>query len=168
MGNSAILSIFLALTGLSALGILLTRNLIYAAFLLVLVFLGAAGLFVLANAGFVAVTQILVYVGGVLILLIFGIMLTNRIAGEPINTPVSRLLVGLALSFSLFFGLSRVITEFDVKESPIVASSSLSVNHLGMSLLTDYLLIFELIGLLLLVALIGAATVARFKEEAHG
>jgi len=168
MASAVILNVFLALTVLGVVGILMTRNLIYAAFLLVLVFLGTAGLFVMANADFVAITQILVYVGGVLILLVFGIMLTNRIEGVPINTPVNRLLAGLLLSVSLFIVLARTAGEFEIKEVSKSVGANFSADRIGMSLLTDYLLIFELVGLVLLVALIGAATVARFKQEGHG
>lgn len=157
--------IFVTLTVLSVLGILLTKNLLYAAFLLVLTFLGVAGLFVLAQADFVAVTQLMIYIGGVLILLVFGIMLTNRIAGQAIITQTSRRLIGTVLSLALFCMLVTVFQEFSL---PSPSDTGQSVQKLGVAMVTDYLIVFEVVGLVLLVALVGAATIARFKEEGHG
>ena len=157
--------IFGALTVLSVLGIVLTRNLLYAAFLLVLTFLGVAGLFVLAQADFVAVTQLMIYIGGVLILLVFGIMLTNRIAGQAIITQTSRRLIGTVLSLALFGMLVTIFQDFSL---PSPSNAGQSVQKLGVAMVTDYLIVFEVVGIVLLVALVGAATIARFKEEGHG
>src|SRR5947209_14848599 len=63
----------------------LAKNIVYAAFALLFTFFGVAGLYVMANADFLAVTQLLVYVGGILILLIFGVMLTSRIGTVDIR-----------------------------------------------------------------------------------
>ncbi|NJO01957.1 MAG: hypothetical protein HC880_09915 [Bacteroidia bacterium] len=71
--------------GISALLMLLLRNVLYNAFCLLMVFLGVAALYVLAGADFLAITQIVVYVGGVLILLLFGIMLTKRAEGDHLD-----------------------------------------------------------------------------------
>lgn len=165
MQPDLIFYLFAGLTALPVVGILLTRNLLYAAFLLVLVFLGVAGLFVLASAEFVAVSQILIYVGGILILLVFGIMLTNRIAGQQVLTDVNRTFVGLLLSTAIFVVLAVVFSGFEGPGQSTSAINPGSVERLGMALLTDYILIFEVIGFLLLVALVGAATIARHKQE---
>lgn len=155
---------FAALAGLSVLGILITRNLLYAAFLLVLTFLGVAGLFVLAGGEFVAVTQLMIYIGGVLILLVFGIMLTNRVAGQPIMTSLSRRAVGVLFSAAVFFAIIYVAGKLKLPAGTPGANHG-SVEVLGFAMLTDYLVLFEIIGLLLLVALVGAATIARFKPQ---
>ena len=75
---------FEALTAAAAIGILFVRNVFYAALLLLVCLLSVAGIYVMAFAEFIAVTQILVYVGGILVLIIFGIMLTSRISGKPL------------------------------------------------------------------------------------
>ncbi len=164
MGEGIIHYVFGVLVVLSVLGILITRNLLYAAFLLVLTFLGVAGLFVLAQADFVAVTQLMIYIGGVLILLIFGIMLTNRIAGQPIMTQLNRRVLGVVFSLAMFAAIVSLSQGFDNKA---VSASPHSVQQLGIAILTDYFILFEIVGMLLLVALVGAATIARFKEEGH-
>ncbi len=77
-----LLYVFAGLTVISAAGVLLFRNVLYAAFSLLLTFLGVGALYVLAGADLLAVVQIVIYVGGVLVLLIFGIMLMQRTAGQ--------------------------------------------------------------------------------------
>ena len=72
-----VLGLFAAITVAGGLLLALARNLIHAAFLLFVVLFGVAGLYVFAHAEFLAVAQVIVYVGGILILLIFGVMLTN-------------------------------------------------------------------------------------------
>ncbi|HSQ75876.1 MAG TPA: NADH-quinone oxidoreductase subunit J, partial [Bacteroidota bacterium] len=70
--------IFAAITVLSAFVVVFSRNLMYAACSLLFTFFGVAGLYILLHADFLAVTQILIYVGGILVLLLFGIMLTSK------------------------------------------------------------------------------------------
>jgi len=70
--------VFAGMIGISTLLIFLMKNILYAAFFLLLALLGVAGIYVLVGADFLAATQIIVYVGGVLILLMFGIMLTHK------------------------------------------------------------------------------------------
>ncbi|WOK05337.1 NADH-quinone oxidoreductase subunit J [Imperialibacter roseus] len=165
MDTGVIHYIFATIVVLSVLGILVTRNLLYAAFLLVLTFLGVAGLFVLAQADFVAVTQLMIYIGSVLILLIFGIMLTNRVSGQPILTQLNRTVLGVLFSVALFASIVYLSQGFHTTEIVAVPHD---IQRLGMAILTDYFILFEVVGVLLLVALVGAATVARFKGEGHG
>jgi len=129
---------------------------------LVLTFLGVAGLFVLAQADFVAVTQLMIYIGGVLILLVFGIMLTNRVAGQPILTQLNRTVLGVLFSVALFASIVYLTQGFHTTE---IVAAPYAIQRLGMAILTDYFILFEIIGVLLLVALVGAATIARFKGE---
>lgn len=168
METTAILYVFAGFTALSVLGILLTRNVLYAAFLLVLVILAMAGLFVLAGAGFVAVSQIMIYVGGILILLVFGIMLTNRIAGQQVFTPVKGGITGTLLAMTLFSVMFMLIQELPMRAVPQQPQDFSAVRMLGVTLLTDHIFVFEVVGFLLLVALVGAATIARKKEKEAG
>ena len=69
-----------------------TRNVIYSAFNLLLTFFGVAGIYVLLGADFLAVVQIIVYVGGILVLLLFGVMLTNKIVNVQIRTGATQIL----------------------------------------------------------------------------
>lgn len=159
---------FATLTVLSAIALLWTQQLLYSAFALLFTFLGIAGLYVLAGADFVAVVQILIYVGGVLVLLIFGIMLTNRRVGEvfPVSGRVNRFAGILAAGglFAVFLILFlKASISFPVSPAlPDVPPSSLAA--IGIGLMTDYLLPFEIAGILLMVALMGAAYIAGKKS----
>jgi NADH-quinone oxidoreductase subunit J len=154
---------FAGLTLLAALGLALSRKLIYAAFLLFVVLFGVAALFVFAGAEFLAVSQVIVYVGGILILIIFGVMLTQR---DSLTTPersYRRLLPGLMVSGGLGWLLWRSFGQLD-PAAWAHSDETVSLTNtegIGVQTLTRYLLPFELISLLLLIALVGAAYLAR-------
>ena len=78
--------VFAVITVVSAFVVVFSRNIMYAAFSLLFTFFGVAGLYVLLSADFLAVTQILIYVGGILVLLLFGVMLTNNVVSVDIKT----------------------------------------------------------------------------------
>lgn len=167
--------LFVLLTLASAVGILLTRNVLYAAYLLLLTLLGVAALFVFAGADFLAVSQLVVYIGGVLVLVLFGVMLTNKPASAlpDLMTPVSEQpnqiltdnrrpwLAGL-LALGLFVGLSRLISSahFSLFDRPVSAAPT-TVDVIGRQLMTEYVLLFEIISILLLTALVGAGYLAK-------
>lgn len=154
--------------------VLLTRNVLYAAFFLLLTLLGVAGLFVLASADFLAIAQLMIYVGGVLVLVIFGIMLTHR--PEPVKengsqqpNPIASLnrstnwggaLVGIAVAGCLFAALFIVLmrANFALFNQPVGWQST--VHTIGQQLMTEYIVPFEIVGILLLAALVGATYLA--------
>jgi len=156
--------VFAALTVFSALALLWARQVLYSAFALLLTFLGIAGLYVLAGADFVAVTQIMIYVGGILVLLIFGIMLTNRPAnGPPLSERVNRL-AGILAAGGLFAVFLIVFLKANLLALPQAAANQpSSIPAIGIGLMTDFLLPFEIAGILLMVALMGAAFIASRK-----
>ncbi len=161
--NDIIFYIFGAITAVSALYIMLTKNILYAAFALILTFIGVAGIYVFLGAEFIAVTQILVYVGGILILLVFGIMLTNRLSGKKIVSPAYHKLMGLIVAGGLFAILFKGILEANFGALNWIDKSKgaeSSIPQFGLTLMTDYVLVFEIIGVLLLLALIGAVRIA--------
>ncbi len=164
--------VFAALTVVSALGVLLFRNVLYAAFTLLLTFLGLAGLYVLAGADLLAVVQIMIYVGGVLVLLIFGVMLTQRTTQEYAVSRSHNRWLGLLVAGGIFTLFVAMIVKVNAKslgwitqttQAPTVADGS-TLAGIGLKLMTDSLLLFEVAGILLLVALIGAAYIAG-KEQ---
>ena len=167
--NQTIFYLFTGITLVSALFILMTRNILYSAFALMLTFLGVAGIFIFAGAEFVAITQILVYVGGILVLIVFGVMLTNRVQGQKVITPVYRRFVGLIVGGGFFVLFVKGIFEANfgaigwMNENPNAEPTSLK--NLGLTLMTDYVLAFEVIGILLLIALIGAVYMAGSKRK---
>lgn len=152
---------FYFLCGISATGILLTRNVFKAALMLLVCLLSAAALYVLMFAEFVAVTQILIYAGGMVIVIIFGIMLTTKMKGKPLVVESGNIFSGLLCGSAMFVILSVPLGHaFGEKKIPAVETPRDTIGETGIELMTSYLLPFELAGILLLMALIGAAVVA--------
>jgi len=156
--------LFALITLVSAWFVVTTRNVIYSAFFLLFTFFGVAGIYVLLAADFIAVVQIMVYVGGILILLLFGVMLTNKMTNVDIRTGATHLLPASIATGILMGAVVSVMVFTEWKIQPTEAPVT-TLKALGTLLLTDYVLVFELLGLLLLVALIGAASIARREKE---
>lgn len=160
---------FAGLTGLSVLYIAWTKNILYAAFALMLTFLGMAGLFVFLGAEFLAITQIVVYVGGILILIIFGMMLTNKLSNKKLVTQRYQSGIGALVAIGLGYVLIKLIAGGAFRNLLWMDSShttTAGLKALGMQLMTQYVLAFEIIGILLLIALIGALYLAgKLREE---
>ena len=161
---------FLLLTAGGALLLLLTPNVLYAAFGLLATLLGVAALYVLAGADVPAVTQLLVYVGGVLVLLVFGIMLTRgrrAVSGQQPNLVLTghRNRFTALLAAGGFFGLLTLVllrADFPRLEAgrfEVIYRKS-ALYELGVGFMTSHLLAFETVGVLLLVGLAGAAYLA--------
>jgi NADH-quinone oxidoreductase subunit J len=152
--------LFASVTLVSGFFVVTSRNIIYSAFFLLFTLFGIAGIYVLLGADFVAIVQLIVYVGGILILLIFGVMLTNKITNVDIKTGSQQILPA-TIGVGLFAGIlasALFNTEWRTGGQPVYQETT---KALGVLLVNDYLLIFELLGVLLLVALIGAASMAR-------
>ena len=149
-----------ALTVMSAAFVVLNNQLIYSAVALLFTLFGIAGLYVFLWADFIAGIQILVYVGGILVLVIFGIMLTNKIRSVRISHKSIQQGVGGVIAFWLFIFLFIALSKAPWLLNNSVEPSS-TVREIGILLLTDFLLPFEIISVLLLGALIGAAVLSR-------
>lgn len=157
---------FGGITALAAVSIVLVKNIFQAALALLVCLLSLAALFILLQAEFLAVSQILLYAGGVVILIIFGIMLTNKAGGQPIPIKNSGLVGGLFIGGSTFFLLIFLVRKslFVLYPTTAVTTSKNNIQRIGTELLTNYVLPFEIAGVLLLAVLIGAATLAGFKQ----
>lgn len=155
---------FCTLVAGSAIALLFVRNIFHAALALLCCLLGVAAIFILCMAEFSAVSQILLYAGGVVVLLIFGIMLTNKSGSQPIpigNTGLfGGVLVGGSLFFLLIFFVNKSIYSLPLQKTEANLNT---IKPIGVELLTDYVLPFEITGILLLAVLAGAATLAGFK-----
>jgi len=137
------------------------NNLIHSVFALMGTFLGVAGIYIFLNADFLAVTQIVVYVGGILVLLIFGIMLTNKISTAQISQSSVQKGLGVAVVLSILAIILTSVLPHDWTGSLEPMAFEDTVEGIGILLFTDYLILFEIASVLLLGALIGAATLAR-------
>lgn len=153
---------FVLLAAISAVAILFVKNVFYGALLLILCLLSIAGIYVIANAEFIAVTQILIYAGGVLVLIIFGVMLTSRISGKPLVVKNHNWIAGVLVGLSFFTGLIVMLhnTVFYSPNQTSADQNFKSINKIGILLMTDYVHAFEITGVLLLIALLGAAVTA--------
>jgi NADH:ubiquinone oxidoreductase subunit 6 (subunit J) len=169
---------FLALA--SAVYVAATPNLVRSVFMFFITLFALAGLYVLALADFVAITQVVVYVGGILVLVIFAFMLSGRETLSALQkAPVKWLSLGnipaLFLAALFLVVLVNVILKQDINGLPWIQSATANQNvinpndtmtqNIGINLMTRYLLPFEAISVLLLMALVGAAHLAR-KEHA--
>ncbi len=152
--------LFGAITVLSAFFVVTSRNVVHSAFYLLFTFFGVAGIYVLLGADFVAIVQLIVYVGGILILMIFGVMLTNKITSVQIKSG-STGIIPAAIGVSLFAGILAAAMLTTKWQSYDTAIPNGTTHNLGMLLMTQYAVVFELLGIILLIALIGAASMAR-------
>lgn len=150
-------------TAASALGILWVKNVLHGALLLILCVLSIAGIFALMNAEFLAVTQIMIYAGGVLVLLLFGIMITARMTGALPQVGTSHRWLGLAVGISvvalIVTCLDRTLFLWSFKSDNNKASA------IGIKLVTDFVAPFELSGVLLLASLISALVAATYQHK---
>jgi NAD(P)H-quinone oxidoreductase subunit 6 len=141
-------------------------NIVHSAFALLATFVGVAGLYAFLAADLVAVIQLLVYVGGVLILILFAVMLTSRIA----DVKLSNRSIGMGLGFLMLLVVIGAIAVVGIRvawhREPLPAQPVPTSAGLGDALLGPYVLPFEVISLLLLAALIGAVTLARRSRTA--
>ena len=165
---TAALFYFIAcLTIISALFVVLNRNPVYSAVMLVFCFFSLAALYVLLEAYFVAVLEIIVYAGAIMVLFLFVIMLINvgkEIAATSIIVKAKVLPFVLVVSFSLNLILLILWRNEGLHQSNTISSVG-SITAIGQALFTKYLLPFEIASLLLLVALIGTVYIAKRRSS---
>ena len=148
---------------ISTLGVCMSKNLVHAAVYLFFTLFLIAGYYIMLYADFLAAVQVIVYVGGILVLIIFGVMLTSRLEKPSINiSSFNQIMAGL-LCFLLFIVQCYAILNGNWinRDNIEIVNSSEAIGNL---ILTRYLLPFEMISILLLAALVGAATIARKKR----
>ncbi len=156
--------LFAAITLVSGFFVVSTKNIVHAGFYLLFTLFGVAGLYVLLGADFIAIVQLLVYVGGILILLLFGVMLTNKITSVDLRSGTSYIIPAVIGVGILWGALTAVLFKTSWR-SKAPSGMDPTTSEIGRLLITDYVLVFELLGILLLVALIGAASIARRDKE---
>ena len=156
-------NIFLMVAALiiaSAFWVVFSPNLIHSAVSLLFTLFGTAGLYIFLYADFIAATQVVIYVGGILVLIIFGVMLTNRIDTPSIAASSKNQFIGAIGAFAIFVMQTGVIfnTSWNIGDEQ---SREATVGSIGNLLLNKYLLPFEIVSILLLAALMGAALLSR-------
>ncbi|MBN1866855.1 NADH-quinone oxidoreductase subunit J [Candidatus Sumerlaeota bacterium] len=144
----------------------LSRSVVQAAFALFFTLLGMAGYYVLLGSGFLAITQIVIYVGGILVLLMFGILLTNRPLQREKADAGRLYLVAGAIGAVLFLGvLVHVIVAAPWAVGVAPGAPAGDVRPIGRLLFDRYLLAFEVAGMTLLLCLVGAAYLVRRRDQ---
>ncbi len=152
---------FAVISVVSGAVVVFSRNIIYSAFSLLFTFFGVAGIYVLLSADFLAVTQLLIYVGGILVLLLFGVMLTNKVVSVDIKSGTMQTIpatIIVAMTAGTLCGVFYITDWKTVVGAPTMTTTTYK---LGEMFMTTYLLPFEIASIVLLVALIGAAFIAR-------
>ncbi|GJQ19685.1 MAG: NADH-quinone oxidoreductase subunit J [Bacteroidia bacterium] len=157
--------VFAAITLIAGAIVVFSRSIVYSAFALLFAFFGVAGLYVLLMADFLAVTQLMIYVGAILVLLIFGVMLTTRVIDVQMRTGTIHVLPALLIVAALAGVLVHVLVSTDWKVLPELFTPEETAPQIGTALLTTYVLPFEVASVILLVALIGAAMIARRERK---
>ena len=152
-------------TGLSALAVVLSRNVVRAAVWLLFTLIGVSLLYFLLGAEFVGATQLIVYVGGTMVLVVFGVMLTAQQQFLRIRIAPQEWVVGGVLAAALFALLVTVSLRLGAGKVAPPTDPLPGVGPIGVGFLTTYLLPFEIISVHLLVVLIGAAYLARAKRR---
>ncbi len=149
-------------TAISGLIVVASPNLFHNALALVATLFGVAGLYILLEAEFLAVSQVLVYVGAIATLITFAIMLTRSMMygrTSPVNRQWGKAAIFAVLFFAVLLGFVQGIPW--VSNMAELPSSQETIVALGMEFVTTYVVAFEVLGLLLLVALVGAVMLAR-------
>jgi NADH-quinone oxidoreductase subunit J len=165
--SDAVFIMIAGITILAALGVVLSRNIVHSAILLVVTFLGVAGIYFSLNAGFVALVQIMVYAGAISVLMIFAIMLVMNVEPEKtnlFNASLPTILTGGYVGILLFCGLAGAIAFSKFSISPVKASDT-GVDLLAGLMLGKYVVPFEVAAILLLVAVVGAIILARGVQD---
>src|SRR5205809_1409675 len=147
----------------SGLAVVLTKNLFHSVLWLALALVGTAGLFLTLDAEFLAAVQILLYAGGVVTVVVFAIVVTERLVGERLSHTSRRVVAGAITSATLLAVIVRALSraQIDVPRPPLTADLT---RQIGTSLLTRFVLPFELLAVLLLVGLLAASYFARPEE----
>lgn len=138
-----------------------SQNLVHAVLWLAVMLAGTSALYLVAGATFLSAIQIILYTGGVITLMLFGVMLTDRNERTEIANPSGRKLPGAVMAFALFGLVAAAIGQTDFIGGGATSSTSKAI---GRALLTDHLLAFEALSMLLLAAMLAAIVVARRRD----
>lgn len=164
--EQVVLYILTGIAAASAVAMIFVRQVFYVALSLLACLLALAGIYGIMHAGFLAITQVLIYAGGVLVLIVFAIVVTNRIEGKPLQVESQHRLIG----FLIAAGIAQLLV-WGYHQTTFISSpdqAEKEVKPLGVALFTEYAAPFEIGGVLLLVCLIGAAlTASSFKKSSH-
>jgi len=162
--------IFAGITLISGLLVILMKNPVHSALFLIISFLSIAGIFVVLDAEFIAAVQVLVYAGGIMVLFLFVIMLVSMgeqkrgvIGFRRFHAALSILLAFLVAGSLIFIFFLNPFTSPEPEDEQILRGDGGNIETVGMGLYRYYLLPFEVASVLLLVAMVGAVVLAKYR-----
>ena len=142
-------------------GLIVARNVFHSALFLVITLASVAAVFVILGADFLAAVQVLVYVGAVMILIIFGLMLTSGNVNLPHIATAGQALSGVIVAGAVFVITAATVLSVQWPNAAGIVMDAPTTEQIGESLFTTFALPFEIASVLLLVAMIGALVIAR-------
>jgi NADH:ubiquinone oxidoreductase subunit 6 (subunit J) len=147
----------------SALAVVLSKNLFHAVLWLALALTGTAGIFLLLNAEFLAAVQLLLYAGGIITIVVFAIVVTERLVGERLSQTNRGVVSGSLVTVALLVIIVSTLMQRELPSTPLPQLSDIT-RLMGEQVLTTFVLPFELLALLMLVAMLGAIYFARPED----
>ena len=175
MAYSLFFYFFSTIAVFSAIMVTISRNTVYSVFFLILVFVSISILFIMIGAEFLGMIMLIVYVGAVAVLFLFVVMMLNvtqqQIKFSKKKGIINNISVGLIVGIIIFLELIIAVGGWKYRDSFVPLSSiepylNISNTHaLGNVLYTDYIHLFQISGMILLVAMIGAITLTFSKRE---
>jgi NADH:ubiquinone oxidoreductase subunit 6 (subunit J) len=165
----------------SAIFVAASKNLVRSIFMFFITLFALAGLYVLALADFVAITQIVIYVGGILVLILFAFMLSGKETLNNLQYKSDRFfnlskLPAFLLAALFFIVMFNVVIKADannlhwvknaIRLQNDIQPNAIMIDNIGINLMTRYLLPFEAVSILLMIALVGAAHLSRKEADA--
>ena len=175
LAHSLFFYFFSSITVFSAIMVIITRNTVYAVFFLILVFVTVSILFIMIGAEFLGMIMLIVYVGAVAVLFLFVVMMLN-VSEEITKTPsrkglINNISVGILVGIIIFLELIVAIGGWKYKGFFIPLSDKnldktlTNTHQIGSVLYTDYIHLFQISGMILLVGMIGAITLTFNKKD---
>jgi NADH-quinone oxidoreductase subunit J len=156
-----IFNIFILLSIIPSFWVAFSSDIVHAAFSLLFTFFGVAGLYLLLGADFIGVVQVIIYIGGILVLIIFGVMMTERGKMLRLTVQLPGRIFAAILSLIILVGLVLAIIRTPWPIVPSPAAPGPTSAAMGELILSKYLIPFEVVALLLLASLVGAVLIVR-------
>ena len=161
VAQNVVFGVLAVAMAVAAVRVVTTQNVVHAALYLVVVLAGVAAIYVLLAAEFIAVVQVIIYIGAIVLLILFGTMLTRAPIGRSADLDNDQRWLGLVLSLFLLGVLGAVLTDAygttKLPRDPVVQRTG----DVGISIFQTYVVPFEVVSVLLLAALVGAVVIAR-------
>lgn len=161
--------LIVALTVAGALLSVAQRNIVRSIFGLAIALLGVALAFLVLGSPFVAAMEVLIYIGGITVAMVFAVMLSSAGRLET-EASVARRVIAAILALAFFSAIALVITSAEFASAPempaAIAAERWSVEELGRNLIDRFNVVFELLSIVLLVAILGAVTIASRVGDA--